>query len=102
MPTDAVDRKRRQNERKFNAWEELPTGGRRYWYDVPGRTGWLARYVKEVDTGETTTLFLQEIYDHAGRLVEIHQKYPVDLGHRPVEHPHFSVETHSNDTTSNT
>src|SRR4051794_32055684 len=40
---------RAQNERKFGAWTELADGGRRYWHDVPGRLGWLARYVKDVD-----------------------------------------------------
>jgi len=43
------------------------------------------RYVKEVDASETTTRFAQEIYDPDGRLTEVHEKYPVDLGHRRVE-----------------
>jgi hypothetical protein len=73
---------REQNERKFPHWTELPDGGRRYWRDVAGRLGWRARYVKEVDRGERTTLFRQEIYDSSGRLVEVHQKHPVDSGHR--------------------
>ncbi len=73
---------RAQNERKFRQWIELPNGGRRYWLDVPGRHGWLARYLKEVDAKETTPRFWQEIYDDLGKLVEIHEKYPVDLGHR--------------------
>jgi hypothetical protein len=76
--------KRHQNEQKFTNWEETPVGGRRYWYDVPGRTGWHARYVKEVDAEETTLRFYQEIYDKTGALVEIHEKYPVDSGHKPV------------------
>lgn len=37
---------RQQDEKKFGSWEELPGGGRRYWLDVIGRLGWLARYVK--------------------------------------------------------
>jgi hypothetical protein len=41
--------KRRINERKFESWEELPSGGRRYSYKVEGRHGWTARYVKEVN-----------------------------------------------------
>jgi len=41
--------------------------------------------VKEVDAQETTIRFAQEIYDPRGRLTEIHEKYPVDLGHRKVE-----------------
>ena len=77
--------KRRQNERKFGNWAELPDGGRRYWYDVPGRSGWTARYVKEVSADETTSRFYQEIYDGDGQLVEVHQKYPTDGGHQPAQ-----------------
>jgi hypothetical protein len=44
----------------------------------------MARYVKEVDAEEVTVRFHQEIYDDTGRLVEVHQKYPVDEGHRKV------------------
>ena len=73
---------RAQNERRFQRWVELPGGGRRYLLDVPGRHGWLARYVKDVDAGERTIRFCQEIYDDAGALIEIHEKYPVDRGHR--------------------
>lgn len=40
-----------------------------------------ARYVKEVDAFEATMKFYQEIYDHLGRLIEIHEKYPIDKGH---------------------
>jgi len=83
VPLDA--RKRRQNERKFDHWEELPNGGRRYWYEVVGQQGWRARYIKEVDADEITTQFHQEIYDSTGRLVEIHKKYPENTGHQPIE-----------------
>ena len=75
---------RTQNEKNFGHWEELPDGGRRYWLDVPGRSGWRARYVKEVDSGETTVRFWQEIYDDSGKLVETHEKFPVDKGHQKV------------------
>lgn len=75
---------RSQNEKKFGHWEELPDGGRRYWLDVAGRLGWRARYLKEVDAGENTLRFWQEIYDDRGTLVEIHEKYPVDSGHKKV------------------
>ena len=75
---------RPQNERKFGSWEELPGGGRRYWFEVAGRHGWKARYVKEVDANETTVRFWQEIYDDQDQLVEIHEKYPVDKGHQQV------------------
>ncbi len=73
---------RTQNEKKFGNWDELPDGRRRYRLDVCGRSGWLARYIKEVDAEDTTLRFWQEIYDDQGRLVEIHEKYPLDKGHR--------------------
>lgn len=73
---------RRQNERKFPRWRELPHGGRLYWLDVPGKMGWRTRYLKEVDAEEQTLRFWQEIHDEAGVLVEVHEKYPVDRGHR--------------------
>jgi hypothetical protein len=75
---------RAQNEKKFGHWMELPGGGRRYWLDVTGRLGWRARYVKEVDVNERTVRFWQEIYDDRGQLVELHEKFPVDKGHRKV------------------
>jgi len=40
--------------------------------------------VKEVNGQEITIRFAQEIYDETGRLVEVHEKYPVDLGHKGV------------------
>ena len=73
---------RTQNEKKFGQWEDLPGGGRRYWLDVLGRQGWRARYLKEVDAGEQTLRFCQEIYDEHGKLMENHEKYPVDKGHQ--------------------
>ena len=73
-----------QNEQKFGQWEELPDGGRRYRLDVPGRLGWQARYFKEVDARERTVHFWQEIYDDQDKLVERHEKYPVDKGHQKV------------------
>ena len=73
-----------QNEKKFGHWEDLPGGGRRYWLDVLGRLGWWARYLKEVDAQEVTLRFWQEIFDEQGKLVEVHEKYPVDTGHRKV------------------
>ena len=62
---------RAQNEKKFGQWEDLPGGGRRYLLRVPGRLGWMA-------------LYLKEIYDNAGTLVEVHEKFPVDKGHQKV------------------
>ena len=76
--------KRSENEKKFPEWEET-LEGRRYYLTVKGRSGWTARYVKEVDKNEVTLRFYQEIYDSNGVLVEIHNKYPLDEGHRKVE-----------------
>jgi hypothetical protein len=73
---------REQNERKFEQWEMLANGGRRYFREVVGRYGWRARYVKEVDADEATLSFRQEIYDDKGNLTEIHEKFPIDKGHR--------------------
>jgi len=75
---------RAQNEKKFRNWDELPDGGRRYWLDVLGRLGWRARYLKEVNAQESTLRFWQEIYDDQGKLIKVHEKYPVDAGHRKV------------------
>ena len=77
--------KRRANERKFEHWNDLPNGGRKYWYDVSGRLGWVARYVKEVDVQEETIRFYQEIYNERGVLVEYHQKYPENTGHKRLD-----------------
>ena len=75
---------RAQNEKKFGNWKDRPDGGRLYWLDVAGRLGWKARYVKEVDASEITLFFRQEIYNHNGKLVQVHRKYPVDKGHEGV------------------
>jgi hypothetical protein len=37
-----------------------------------------------VDGQENTIRFWQEIYDESDKLVEVHQKFPVDQGHRKV------------------
>jgi hypothetical protein len=74
--------KRQQNERAYPNWEELPDGGRRYWRERPGGDFGYCRYVKIVDADEGTVSFVQEIYDDDGRLIEVHQKYPIDTGHQ--------------------
>lgn len=76
--------KRKQNERKFINWKSTETDGRLYWYEVTGRMGWTARYIKEVDKNEKTLRFLQKIYDENGNLIEIHEKYPIDKGHKKI------------------
>ena len=75
---------RSQNERKFKDWEDLLNGGRRYVREFVGRGGGRARYIKEVDANERTVRFAQEIYDASGRLVVVHEKFPVDLGHKQL------------------
>lgn len=79
--------KRQENEKKFPNFEELPNGSRLYWFEIEGRTGWKARYVKIVDREEVTVSFRQEIYNEDGLLVEIHEKYPIDKGHKIIETP---------------
>ena len=73
-----------QNEKKFGNWTDLPDGGRRYWLDIEGKMGWRARYWKVVDAAENTVRFWQEIYDDQDKLIEIHEKYPVDKGHQKL------------------
>jgi len=79
-----IQTKRRSNERKFTNWIELPNGGRRYLFEIKGKHGWSAKYIKEVDLNEEATRFWQEIYNAKGILVEIHEKYPEDKGHRVI------------------
>lgn len=77
--------KRQENEKKFPNFKELPDGSRMYWFEIEGRLGWKAIYLKTVDHQETTLSFWQEIYDENGFLVEVHEKYPIDKGHIKIE-----------------
>ena len=76
--------KRVENEKKFPAWEET-VQGRKYYLTINCRQACYARYVNEVDYEEDTVRFYEEVYDEHGRLVEVHNRYPVDEGHRKVE-----------------
>lgn len=76
--------KRKRNENAFSNWNELQDGGRIYWFEIKGKFGWKARYIKEVDKDETTVKFYQEIYNEKNKLKEIHHKYPKDLGHQKL------------------
>jgi len=76
--------KRIENEKKFSSWEELQDGSRKYWFVIEGRLGWSAKYLKIVDQDEKTISFWQEIYNESGNLVEIHEKYPIDKGHKKL------------------
>jgi hypothetical protein len=80
-----INARRLGNEKKYNSWEALPGGGRRYFIYVEGKHGWKARYVKEVSADEETIRFFQEVYDGKGTLVEIHEKFPIDKGHKPAK-----------------
>lgn len=80
-----IQDKRRVNEKKFKKWDKLSNGGRRYYFEIKGRHRWKARYIKEVDANDETMKFYQEIYDENGNLIEIHEKYPVDKGHRRIK-----------------
>jgi len=80
-----IQRKRQFNEKKFPNWKNLLHGGRRYWFEVTGRHGWKARYIKEVDGREETVKFYQEVYDGNSNLIEIHEKFPIDKGHRKIK-----------------
>ncbi|MCA0458981.1 MAG: hypothetical protein LCI00_33840 [Chloroflexi bacterium] len=75
---------RERNERRFSSWEDLPNGHRRYIRRIMGRVSGYALYVKLVDADEITLSITQEIYNANGRLIAIHQKYPVDTGHQDV------------------
>jgi len=77
-----INQKRIQNERKFPHSVEMPGGGRKYWFEITGKSGWKAMYVKEVNASEETMRFYQEIYNERGILVEIHEKFPIDKGHK--------------------
>lgn len=77
--------KRKENEKKFSTYEDLPDDARLYWFEIEGRLGWKARYIKTVDPNEVTVSFRQEIYNENGTLVEVHEKYPFDNGHIKIE-----------------
>ncbi len=77
---------RRQNEKEYPNWEDLPGGGRRYWRDRKGQVGGLQRIIKIVDADENTLQVVQQIFNDNGELVEYHQKYPEDTGHQIIRH----------------
>ena len=75
---------RKENERRFKNWDELPTNGRRYWYDRKGVVSGFQRMIKIVDANENTLQLIQEIYDDDEKLIERHQKFPIDTGHEEL------------------
>jgi hypothetical protein len=84
MRKNMNEQKRIENEKKFVNWKEDLDGNRIYSFEVTGKYGWKAKYIKVVDSEENTISFLQEIYNEFNVLVEIHEKYPIDKGHRKV------------------
>jgi hypothetical protein len=81
----SIENRRKINKRKFTHWDALPNGGRKYWLEINGKHGWKARYIKEVNASEETIRFYQEIYDEHKSLVEIHEKFPMDKGHKTIK-----------------
>ncbi len=81
---DAISKRRKINEKKFEKWIDLENGTRKYWFEVQGKQGYKAIYVKIVDANEITVKFYQEIYNKKGELIEIHEKFPVDKGHKKI------------------
>ena len=79
------EKKRQANELEFEAWTDNDKGGRIYYFEINGKLGWKAKYLKEVDKDEITIRFWQEIYDEKNILREIHEKYPGDKGHKKIE-----------------
>jgi len=79
------EKKRKANETEFDLWTDNDMGGRIYYFEINGKLDWKAKYLKEVDKNEITIRFWQEIYDERNILREIHEKYPVDKGHKKIE-----------------
>jgi hypothetical protein len=75
--------KRQKNETDFDSWIENEDG-RIYSFEIAGKLGWKAKYLKEVNSEEVTIRFWQEVYDENNTLREIHEKYPVDKGHTKI------------------
>ncbi len=75
--------KRQKNETDFDSWIENEDG-RIYSFEIAGKLGWKAKYLKEVNSEEVTIRFWQEVYDESNTLKEIHEKYPVDKGHTKI------------------
>ncbi|MCY7421348.1 MAG: hypothetical protein LH478_06340 [Chitinophagaceae bacterium] len=61
-------KKRKANETEFDSWSVDDNGGRIYCFEINGKFGWKAKYLKEVDKDETTIRFWQEICAFAGVL----------------------------------
>jgi len=75
-------KKWKASETEFGSWTDNDKVGRIYYFEINDKLGWKAKYLKEVDKDEITIKFWQEIYDEKGILREVHEKYPVDEGHK--------------------
>ena len=84
IETEIKEEKRRKNESEYELWIEKDGGGRIYSFEVLGKSGWKAKYVKEVDENEVTLKVYQEVYDELGILKEIHENYPIDKGYKKL------------------
>ncbi len=78
------EKQRQKNEIEYERWIEKEDGGRIYSFEISGKLGWKAKYLKEVNNKEVTIRFWQEVYDDKNVLREIHEKYPVDKGHQKL------------------
>lgn len=78
------EKQRQKNEIDYESWIEKEDGGRIYWFEISGKLGWKAKYLKEVNNEEVTIKFWQEVYDGNNVIKEIHEKYPVDKGHQKL------------------
>lgn len=78
------EKQRLKNEIEYESWIATAEGGRIYSFEIPRKSGWKAKYLKEVSIEEVTIRFWQEIYDEKNILREVHEKYPVDKGHQKL------------------
>ncbi len=79
-------KKQKDNEKEYPNMNELGNGGRIYWKEIEAgdNSGKKARYEKTVDKDEQTISFVQKIFDKHGNLLEIHEKFPIDKGHKII------------------
>ncbi|HAY35314.1 MAG TPA: hypothetical protein DCY06_14390 [Bacteroidetes bacterium] len=78
------EKKGKNNEKYFKDWIEDEKGKRIYKKKITGKFGWYAVYEKAVDNNEKTISFKQNVYDENDKLREVHQKYPIDTGHKKL------------------
>ena len=52
------EKKRQKNEMQFTSWKEKEDGGRIYSFEIAGKFGWKAKYLKETDKEAPTMMIL--------------------------------------------